>query len=792
LSVVQQQQQEQQGSSKPMVTDKTTMEPVVEQEDTQRNGGTKEYGHGSDNGTVNTDTTDNSTDTPDKKRSKTSSLLEQLLSPHILHNESEFRTQYASGKPYPHGQLMNLFRPEFIDSVKEEIKSQTRVKFKESDLFRVYQSIDLANLKEEPEQKEVAGKTELDAPAAEASSSSLSLPHVLQLRQVLYSQEWRSFMERLTGLPPSTLNHQIDSACNCHAPGCHLLCHDDVIGTRKISYILYLTEPDWIPNQEGGALELYPPQANDDNDNDNDKDDVEPLPAARIAPVFNSMAYFVVTPGVSFHAVQEVLGDRPRLSLQGWYHAAAPPDNMEQATLQQLKKRKNTTTTKRNDDDKNEEVTTTTTTTTRRLEKHFDWTVLDAEEKEPPKPSLGQETGNSHHWLGKEDRQFLSQYLQFVYLTEDSLNEIQQKFEEESSVQLCNFLLDKWVPTSLDDDTPKPTLYDDTYYTSGTCDEWKLKGPAHKQRYLQYQAPSAPPQPAKRAAATTTTTTTTTTARENETNDDDAISIPKHDVGRLLHHVQTHLFESPAFAKFLARITSLGKATGIQSSQIRRFRPGLDYTVAHYGLLVDTPVLDATMCFVQDETLEEKDTWHSGDAGGFECYIEADEEEEDEDDEDKKGVAPADQETSQEHGGSEDDEDNHHNNNNDSHPEDGKVNGDKKGNRKGTMAAPYATAPKSNGAADEYNEDDDTELLSVSASNNTLSLVFRDPGTMRFVKYVGYSAPSSRYDISLEYQIPLGEEDNDDDDEKEDDEQVNYKENEGQGTSGEEDGNPQD
>ena len=59
-----------------------------------------------------------------------------------------------------------------------------------------------------------------------------------------------------------------------------------------------------------------------------------------------------------------------------------------------------------------------------------------------------------------------------------------------------------------------------------------------------------------------------------------------------------------------------------------------------------------------------------------------------------------------------------------------------------------------NEAADEYNEDDDTQLLSVSASNNTLSLVYRDPGTMRFVKYVGSSAPSSRYDISMEYQVP--------------------------------------
>ena len=40
--------------------------------------------------------------------------------------------------------------------------------------------------------------------------------------------------------------------------GGHLLCHDDVIRTRRVSYILYLSEPedDWQP-EDGGALELY-------------------------------------------------------------------------------------------------------------------------------------------------------------------------------------------------------------------------------------------------------------------------------------------------------------------------------------------------------------------------------------------------------------------------------------------------------------------------------------------------------------------------------------------------------
>lgn len=41
--------------------------------------------------------------------------------------------------------------------------------------------------------------------------------------------------------------------------GGHLLNHDDVIGTRAISFIIYLTDPDdsWTA-ENGGALELYP------------------------------------------------------------------------------------------------------------------------------------------------------------------------------------------------------------------------------------------------------------------------------------------------------------------------------------------------------------------------------------------------------------------------------------------------------------------------------------------------------------------------------------------------------
>ena len=159
------------------------------------------------------------------KKAKRDVSLVDCVQSHIFHEEKEMTNEYAQAKPYPHGVLKDLFHPKFLNAVLSEIKQNSKVNFKESDLFRVYQSIDMANLTEDEHIE--------------------THPTVLELRQVLYSDEWRSLIERLCGLQKGTLTGQVDCAFNCHTTGCHLLCHDDVIGTRKISYILYLTEIDW-------------------------------------------------------------------------------------------------------------------------------------------------------------------------------------------------------------------------------------------------------------------------------------------------------------------------------------------------------------------------------------------------------------------------------------------------------------------------------------------------------------------------------------------------------------------
>ncbi|KAJ1563505.1 Prolyl 3-hydroxylase ogfod1, partial [Cladochytrium tenue] len=49
------------------------------------------------------------------------------------------------------------------------------------------------------------------------------------------------------------------------------------------------------------------------------------------------------------------------------------------------------------------------------------------------------------------------------------------------------------------------------------------------------------------------------------------------------------------------------------------------------------------------------------------------------------------------------------------------------------------------------NVGDGGALLNVAAANNSLSIVMRDPGVLKFVKYVGGAAPGSRWDVAAEY-----------------------------------------
>ena len=129
--------------------------------------------------------------------------------------------------------------------------------------------------------------------------------------------------------------------------GCHLLNHDDVIGTRRVSYILYMPLPHYQlwQNDWGGALELYPVSINQDG-----QPEPDPIPAKAIPPCWNQFIFFEVQPGKSFHSVEEVVvgeddDGKVRLSISGWFHApqegeegfvAEPPTTQIKSSREQL------------------------------------------------------------------------------------------------------------------------------------------------------------------------------------------------------------------------------------------------------------------------------------------------------------------------------------------------------------------------------------------------------------------------------------------------------------------------
>jgi len=134
--------------------------------------------------------------------------------------------QFRTSGPYQHAVIRPFAQDGRLRAVHDELVQNLTANLKESDLFKVYQTCDLANLGRNGVMEELAAK----------------MPQLIALRDAIYSPEFKSFVQEVTGC--GELSDQVDCATNLHTQGCHLLCHDDVIGTRKVSYIIYLTSPD--------------------------------------------------------------------------------------------------------------------------------------------------------------------------------------------------------------------------------------------------------------------------------------------------------------------------------------------------------------------------------------------------------------------------------------------------------------------------------------------------------------------------------------------------------------------
>ncbi|KAI8818194.1 Oxoglutarate and iron-dependent oxygenase degradation C-term-domain-containing protein [Fimicolochytrium jonesii] len=517
--------------------------------------------------------------------------------------------QFKTSTPYLHCAINELCDEELLRRVRKEIMASLHFTVKETDIYKVHQTGDLANLD--------------GLPAHELQQ----LSSLFQLRNALYSPTFRQFIRDVTGCGPLS-GTKTDMSINNYLNGCHLLNHDDVIGTRRVSYILYLPSPDeaWLPSY-GGALELYPVVT---------KGTPDVAPTVSIPPKWNQFVMFTVQPGHSFHSVEEVVVDKSRLSISGWFHV---PQEGEEGYSE------------------NAEEDAAAAPSLDQLQQGLSEPFVEFEGEVDPDAMEG---------LSEEDITELAKWLNPRYLNMSVLAQVSERFLEESSIQLAEFLNDELaeqirVATTADDAAcgfDKPVM---PKHGTGVAGDWKVDGPPHKLRYLALR----PSQPSSSTTTTTQTQPTPTT---------------------VFHTLTTHLFPTPAFRRWLALLTQLPPTH--HRGLARRFRPGLDYTLAWSS---PTRLLDATLCL----TPSNPTLWESDEMGGYEAYMA---------------------------------------------PDDGDMD-----------AAVYRTVQ------------DEGALLTVSAGWNVLTIVVRDEGLMRFVKYVSAAAPGSRWDVSWEYQVPVDESDEEED-----------------------------
>ncbi|TPX72326.1 hypothetical protein SpCBS45565_g00609 [Spizellomyces sp. 'palustris'] len=517
---------------------------------------------------------------------------------------SDLAGKFRTSKPYLHCVIDHLCEDGLLRKVRDEIMSALHFTEKETDIYKVHQTGDLANMDGLP-------KEEL------AQLSSL-----FKLRNALYSSEFRKFIGDVTGCGHLS-GSKTDMSINTYLNGCHLLNHDDVIGSRRVSYILYLPDPDeyWDPAY-GGALELYPVLT---------KGTPAVNPSVSIPPKWNQFVMFTVQPGHSFHSVEEVVVDKARLSISGWFHI---PQEGEPGYLE----------------------------TPENGEAPSSLEQLQAGASAPFTPFSETVDPEELEGLSEEDIVTLGRWINPRYLDIRVLEQVSERFLEHSSLQLVDFLhkdLVEQIKRATERADEECGLLSPKLPKHGTGEHgsWKVAGPPHKFRYAMLDAAHTPK------------------------GSDDATST-------LFAELVKEMFPSPAFRRWLALVTQLIPQSyrGIA----RRFRPGLDYTLAWSS---PTQLLDATLCFATRKKTEDAAAWESDELGGYECHM-----------------AP--------HEGDED-------------------------------PAVYRQM------------DEDGALLTVSAGWNVLTLVMRDEGLMKFIKYISARAPGSRWDVAFEYELPDQEDEGD-------------------------------
>lgn len=596
----------------------------------------------------------------------------------LLQQAEGYHQQYSKSEPYKHGVIQNLLAPQLLRDVRSEIQANLSFTPKETDIYKIHQSGDLANL------------DGLD------DSSLRLLPSLLKVRDALYSPAFRAFLSTVTGAGLLS-GKKTDMAINVYTPGCHLLCHDDVIGSRRVSYILYLTDPDrpWRP-EWGGALRLYLTQTHTTDDGE------VKVPSSdfsvSIPPAFNQLSFFAVQPGESFHDVEEVYPgaeeERVRMAISGWYHI---PQEGEEGYIEGL------------------EESLAEKSSLQQLQSSADKldrpTSNKCQYKDPPAAASQEPT------LTESDLDFLLKYIAPTYLTPDTLDSVSETFSDECSIWLGTFLSKKFASSlreyALQEESRAlPTTVEDIESKTS----WRVARPPHKQRFLYQQA--------------------------SEKGDQDS---PIQDLLQ-------NLLPSEAFRKWLQLATGLTLSS--YDLCARRFRRGKDYTLAT-GYSGEESQLEIILAITPSRG------WGGDEDAALDGQPKNGNEEDQHDDGTRTTSKDSEEQT---FGGyvaymASEDADNDTNDDGQHGSDDG-IAVPQDLSTGARASRPSSNQSKKSGKADPAvykstadDDEDDGVLFSMPACWNTLGLVLRDQGVLRFVKYVSREAPGDRWDLVGEFGV---------------------------------------
>nr|POF22406.1 prolyl 3,4-dihydroxylase ofd1 [Quercus suber] len=626
-----------------------------------------------------------------KKRAVDGERMQHHFRPELFDTATveAFTASYAASTPYKHAVVSDLIDDALLRAVRAEIVENIHFTPKETDIYKIHQSGDLANL------------DGLPAAALER------LPSLLKLRDALYCRTFRQWISAVSGAGPVS-GKKTDMAVNVYVPGCHLLCHDDVIGSRRISYILYLTSPDhpWEP-EWGGALRLY--HVNEELGRDGKAYKVPQADWNRvIPPAWNQLSFFAVQPGESFHDVEEVYaravgnrqddGGRIRMAISGWFHIPQEDEEgfetglaeslAEKSSLQQLQGKAD---------------------------------HLDSPSMQWLNPVINGTHDNKENEqadsLSEQELDFLLQYMTASYLTPDTVEELQELFEEESTLQLGHFLSNKF--------SDELRLWLDSH-PEGRRTGMHVSRPPYKHRFLYATPEPCPGTPV--------------------------------DAQSPYDRILNDFLPSLAYRKWLALATGLT----LKRSTIlaRQFRRSLDYQLAQ-SYDGEEPLLEYTLNItptkgwgadgedIREDNLsgetvtdgefgrarKSREAEDEDNVGGYELYMAGDMDEDDSVSSGSDHGVPG-----------------------PSHPlvqpQSYTGAGDRRSAKTTKKADPavYRTA---------VGDEDDGILFSNPASWNTMSIVLRDRGTLKFVKYVSRSAMGDRFDFTGAVECEIDREDED-------------------------------